>query len=110
MQKQLDILYVKFNSKTKLYHSLQIYEHIRVLTWRPTLQRLATFPPTCGYGVQTGLPGGGAEVVKFPGPTGAGGDSLWEECTGLARPGMTGVLTLVVTTTQCPVLHVYMYL
>lgn len=71
------------------------------LLWRPTLQRLATFSPTCGYGVKTGLPGGGAEVVKFPGPTGAGGDGLWEECTKLAGPGVTGVLTVVVTTPQC---------
>lgn len=71
------------------------------LLWRPTFQRLATFSPTCGYGVKTGLPGGGAEVVNFPGPTGTGGDGLWEECTGLARPGVTGVFTLVVTTTQC---------
>lgn len=70
------------------------------LLWRPTLQRLATFSPTCGYGVKTGLPGGGAEVIKFPGPTGAGGDGLWEECTKLAGPGVTGVLTVVVTTPQ----------
>lgn len=102
--KSIDIWYIKFNSKTKIYHSLQIYEHI--LTWRPTLQRLATFSPTCGYGVKTGLPGGGAEVVKFPGPTGAGGDGLWEECTKLAGPGVTGVLTVVVTTPQCPVIYV----
>lgn len=71
------------------------------LLWRPTLQRLATFSPTCGYGFKTGLPGGGAEVGQVPCPTGAGGDGLWEECTGLARPGVTGVFTLVVTTTQC---------
>lgn len=70
------------------------------LLWRPTLQRLATFSPTCGYGVKTGLPGGGAEVGQVPCPTGTSGDGLREECTKLAGSRVTGVLTVVVTTPQ----------
>lgn len=68
------------------------------LLWGSTLQRLATFTPTSGYGVETGLPGGGAEVSQFPGPTGTGGDGLREECTGLTGSLVTGVLTMVITT------------
>lgn len=68
------------------------------LLWGSTLQRLATFTATSGYGVETGLPGGGAEISQFPGPTRTGDDGLREECTGLTGSLVTGVLTMVITT------------